>query len=53
MYIYIYIYILGHWPNELSVCNGPGDWGSVLGQVIPKTQKKTYLILTCLALIII
>ena len=29
--------------------NGPGDWGSIQGQVIPKTQKR-YLMLPCLTL---
>ncbi len=33
--------------------NGPGDWGSVPGRVIPKTLKKWYLIPPCLTLSII
>ena len=33
--------------------NGPGDQGSIPGRVIPKTQKKWYLIPPCLALNII
>ena len=33
--------------------NGPGDLGSILGRVIPKTQKKWYLIPPCLTLSII
>ena len=32
--------------------DGPGDWGSIPGQVRPKTQKW-YLILPCLTLSII
>ena len=28
----------------------PGDWGSIAGQVIPKTQKKWYVIPPCLIL---
>ena len=32
--------------------NGPGDWGSILRRVIPKTQKL-YLIFYCLTLSII
>ena len=45
IYIYIYIYIqtLGHWPNARVFNNGPGDWGSIPGQVIPKTKKKMEL----------
>ena len=30
--------------------NGPGDWGSIPGQVIAKTKKKWYLNPPCLAL---
>ena len=30
---YIYIY------SGRLFANGPGDWGSILGRVIPKTQK--------------
>ena len=30
--------------------NGPGDWCSIPGQVIPKTLKKWYLIPPCLTL---
>ena len=37
--IIIIIITLGHWPNELSVCNGPEVQGSIPGQVIPKSQK--------------
>ena len=33
--------------------NGPGDRGSIPGQVIPKTFKKWYLIPPCLTLSII
>ena len=33
--------------------NGPGDRGSILGCVIPKTQKKWYLIHPCVTLRII
>ena len=33
--------------------NGPGDWGSIPGQVIPKTFKKWYLIPPYLTLSII
>ena len=25
-----------------KLINGPGDWGSILGQVIPKTQKMVF-----------
>ena len=32
--------------------NGPEDWGSIPGRLIPKTQKK-YLMLPCLTLSII
>ena len=32
MYINIIYIISGHWPN------GPGDWGSIPGRVMPKTQ---------------
>ena len=32
--------------------NGPGDWGSIPGRVIPKNQKW-YLIVPCLTLSII
>ena len=27
--------------------NGPGDWGSIPGRVIPKTQKKWRLMAPC------
>ena len=40
MYIYIYIYIyraIGLMRRVFA--NGSGDWGSILGRVIPKTQK--------------
>ena len=30
--------------------NGPGDWGLIPGQVIPKTQKNGTWLLPCLAL---
>ena len=36
MYIYIY------WTISIMVrvfANGPGDWGSITGRVIPNTQK--------------
>ena len=33
MYICVYWYI-----SRVSTI-GPGDWGSILGRVIPKTQK--------------
>ena len=33
--------------------NGPGDLGSIPGRVIPKTQKKWYLMPPCLTLSII
>ena len=39
IYIYIYIY---HWSIGIKVkvfANGQGDWGSIPGRVIPKTQK--------------
>ena len=29
--------------NIVSFANGPGDWGSVPGRVIPKTKKKMAL----------
>ena len=32
--------------------NGPGDWGSILGQMVPKTEKW-YLMPPCLILSII
>ena len=32
---------------------GPGNGGSIPGRVIPKTQKKWYLMLPCLTLSII
>ena len=43
-YIYIYIYIYIYWPLAIVqmrslFANGPGDRGSILGRVIPKTQK--------------
>ena len=33
-----------HWSRSIDLAvrvftNGPGDWGSTLGRVIPKTQK--------------
>ena len=37
------------WPSGRVLANGPGDWSSVFGQVIPKTQKW-YLIPPCLTL---
>ena len=52
IYIYIYIYIHTHWYNRVFT-NGSGDRGSILGQVMPKTQKKWYLIPPCLTLSII
>ena len=49
IYIYIYIYIYTHTYTHMHThpiaimvrvfANGPGDWGSISGQVIPKTQK--------------
>ena len=33
--------------------NGPGDQGSIPGQVIPKTKKKWYLVQPCITLSII
>ena len=38
IYIYIYIYILLA-PLVWVFANGLGDWGFILGWVIPKTQK--------------
>ena len=29
-----------HWPIEYMFDNGPGDWGSMPGRVIPKTKKN-------------
>ena len=40
-YIYIYIYI--NWPVGIMVrvfANDPGDWNSISGRVIPKSQKN-------------
>ena len=40
--IYIYIYIYIDWATGLMsrvYANGQGDWGSLPGRVIPKTQK--------------
>ena len=54
VYIYIYIYI--YWSIGLAIrvfATGSGDWGSIPGQVIPKTQKKCYLMPPCLTLSII
>ena len=28
-----------NWPGGRVFANGPGDWGSISGRVIPKTQK--------------
>ena len=39
VYIYIYIYICFGLMSRLFV-NGQGDWSSILGRVIPKTQKN-------------
>ena len=42
IYIYIYIYIYIHWAIGLMsrvFANGLEDQGSILGRVIPKTQK--------------
>ena len=56
LFIYIYIYIYMYF---IYICivlvgrvfaNGPGDWGSIQGQVITKTQK---MIPPCLTLSII
>ena len=30
---------VGHWLMSRVFTNGPADWGSILGRVIPKTQK--------------
>ena len=38
-----------HWSSDSVFANGPGDWGSISGRVIPKTQKivlDTYLLNT-------
>ena len=48
--------IVIHWAIGLTsgvFTNGPKDLGSVPGWVIPKTQKKWYLMLPCLILSII
>ena len=34
-----YHYILTHRPSGRVFANRPGDWGSISGRVIPKTQK--------------
>ena len=41
IYIYIYIYIFNRdiGPAVRVFANGPGDLGSILGRVIPKTLK--------------
>ena len=39
IYIYIYIYIV---QVGRVFANGPGDWGSILGCVIPKTLKMVH-----------
>ena len=46
IYIYIYIYIYTHYCYYRAIgqmsrvfANGPGDRGSIPGQVIPKTKK--------------
>ena len=38
-----------HWPSGRVFANGLGDWSSISGEVIPKTQKNG----TCLTLSII
>ena len=43
------IYMLLSW----VFARGPRDWGSISSQVIPKTQKKWYLMPPCLTLSII
>ena len=30
---------MAHWPSGRVFAYGLGDWGSISGQVIPKTQK--------------
>ena len=30
-------FVYFHWPSVRVFANGPGDWGSIPGQVIPKT----------------
>ena len=59
------LYPLRHWNSSKQTslanygsvgrvfANGPGDQGSIPGQVIPKTFKKWYLIPPCLTLSII
>ena len=39
IYLYIYIYIYIYRPIGIVFANGPRDWGSIPGRVIPKTQK--------------
>ena len=44
IYIYLNIYICIYMYTFIGIMvlmftNGPGDWGSILGQVIPKNQK--------------
>ena len=41
-----------HWPSVRVFTNGPGDWCSISGQVMPKT-KKIILDTSCLTLSII
>ena len=37
--IYSKIYMVAHWHSGIVFTNGPGDRGSIPGEVIPKTQK--------------
>ena len=46
----MYIYAIGVVNRVFT--NGPGDRGTILGRVIPKTQKRS-LMLPCLTLTII
>ena len=48
----IMILIEANWTSSRVFANGPGDWGSISGRVIPKTQKW-YLIPPWLTLNII
>ena len=58
VYIYIYIYIWSHryWSLSKLFCS-IWQWldiqGSIPGWIIPKTQKKSYLIFPCLTVSII
>ena len=50
-HIYVHIYMHNRATGLMSTVfvDGPGDRGSILGQVIPKAQKW-YLMTPCLAL---